>query len=463
MITILFAGFLLLSATVALTDWRRGWLMAILCGVLQDPARKLTPGAPVAMTLSVIVVYAIVLFAALPALQQHAREFTRRFGTVYSALVLTLVFLVFAAIRGLATFGLDGWKAPALSLFIYCAPIPAVLLGYTWLQREEKLYALFRFYAAVTAIALIGTPLEYFDVKWRALGTVAQSEYYIRHLPGLQIRMLAGIYRAPDIMAWHAAMLTIIGLVMVLRARLLRSAWPWLLVTAWGFANCLISGRRKAVYMVAIFVLVFLWRYFRRLATAQIMTFVLVAGTIVFVVARIAQDEKTSVYTRGAATTRAEIVQRLEGGLIETIVQFGILGGGLGTATQGVHHLATNRQVLGWQEGGLGKLAMELGIPGLIAAALLLAAMMRTMLAISRHPDVPGSSQILRCALFGIVVANVIEFMVSAQAYSDAVLALMTAFFVGALFATAVLDERLAAATKPAPTRPTPLTAPATA
>jgi len=36
MITILFAAFLLLSMSVALIDWRRGWLMAILCGVLQE-------------------------------------------------------------------------------------------------------------------------------------------------------------------------------------------------------------------------------------------------------------------------------------------------------------------------------------------------------------------------------------------------------------------------------------------
>ncbi len=462
MISILFAGFLLLSMTVALSDWRRGWMMAILCGVLQDPARKLTPGTPVLMTLSVIAVYAVILFAASGTLQQHAREFVRRFGTVHSALVLTLVFLALAAIRGLFTFGLDGWKAPALSLFVYCAPLPAVLLGYVWVQREENIDTFFRFYAAVTAIALIGTPLEYFEIAWRALGTVAQSEHYIRHLPGLQIRMLAGFYRGPDIMAWHAAMLTIVGLVMVLRAKALHGAWPWMLLTAWGFANCLISGRRKAVYMVAVFVLAFLWRYFRRLRLAQIVTFGLAIGMVVFVVARISKDEKTSVYARGTATTRGEIVQRLEGGLVETIQQFGVLGAGLGTATQGVHHLAPNRQV-GWQEGGLGKLAIELGVPGLLAAALLLAAMMRTMLAISRHPDVTGSSQIIRCALFAIVVANIVEFMVSAQAYSDAVLALMTAFFAGALFATAVLDERLAAATARTPTRPAPLTAPATA
>src|SRR5205823_866159 len=78
-------------------------------------------------------------------------------------------------------------------------------------------------------------------------------------------------------------------------------------------------------------------------------------------------------------------------------------------------------------------------------AALLGFTIIVTMLKISAHPDVAGSSQLARAALFGIVMANIVEFMVSAQAYSDPVLTLLTAFFIGCMFATATLDERLAA------------------
>jgi hypothetical protein len=460
MITVLFFGFLVLSMVVAMTDWRRGWLMAILCGVLQDPARKMTPGSPVAMTLSVMLVYFVILVAASGAMQMHAREFSRRFGRVNLALIVVILFLFLAAIRGLFTFGLAGWKAPALSLFIYSAPIPAVLLGYTWLQREEHLYTLFRFYAAVTSVALIGTLLEFFDLKWAALGTVALSEYNLRYLPGIEIRMLSGFYRGPDIMGWHAAMLAIIGLIMTLRRQTLQRAWIWLLVTGFGILGCFLSGRRKAIYMVAVFALVFLWRYFRRLTAVHLITFVLALGLIAVVIYKISADEKANVYARGAITTRAEIAQRLEGGLWETMKQFGILGSGLGTATQGVQHVATDTSVMGWQEGGLGKLAMELGLPGLLAVLILAITMVRLMLRLTAHPDVEGSSQIMRCALFGIFIANVVEFLVSAQAYSDAVLTLMTAFFLGCMFATAVLDERLADA---ASTRPAAVPAPATA
>jgi hypothetical protein len=66
------------------------------------------------------------------------------------------------------------------------------------------------------------------------------------------------------------------------------------------------------------------------------------------------------------------------------------------------------------------------------------------MLKITGRPDAAGSSQFLRAALFGIVIADVVEFFVSAQAYSDAGLTLISAFFLGCLFASALLDERTA-------------------
>jgi hypothetical protein len=467
-ITILFAAFLLLSASFTLVDWRRGWLLAILCGVLQDPARKLTPGTPVIMSISIVLIYVVVIFSAQVTLQDHGREFTRRFPALYGALIFVFVFLFLAAVNGLFTFGIDQWKAPAMSFFLYLAPLPAVIIGYAFLQREEQLFGLFRFYAAVTSIAMIGTPLEYFRVEWRALGTVALGEN-MRFLTGLSVRLLSGFYRAPDIMGWHAALLTMIGVIMALRARSLRSASLWMLVTGWGFLNCLISGRRKAFYMIAVFVLAFLWRYFRRLTMPQIVSFGLASLLMVFVIAKISQNEESSVYTKSAYTTQEELWGRLEGGLSGTIEQAGIMGAGLGTATQGVYHVLRQDTgtTLGWQEGGLGKLAIELGVPGLMAVAMLGLAMLMTMLKISGHPDVPGSSQLARAALFGIIVANVIEFMASAQAYSDPVLTLLTAFFVGCMFATAALDERLAEAEATANgtigPRKTPLTSAATA
>lgn len=444
---LLFGAVLLTSMAVALTNWRHGWFAAIVCGILQDPVRKLTPGTPPWLTMSIVAVYAVILFAALTSLQRNRVDFAKRFPNLYSALALFLVMLVFAALNGLATFGLGAWVVPALSLLIYMLPIPAVLMGYTWLEREEQLVRFFVFYAVLTSVALIGTPLEYFRIfNSPVLGMVAMPEGFIRHLPGLQIRVLSGIYRAPDIMAWHAATLTAIGIMFAIRARVFGRAWPWIAVAAWGFLNCLISGRRKAVYMVAVFALAFLWRYFRRLNTTQVVLALTLGLAVVLVLREVGSREDSQVYTQGAKTTTAEVLQRLEGGVFGTFQQNSLLGAGLGSATQGIRHVSGRESDFGWQEGGLAKLAAELGLQGLIAAALLAWAMFRMMLRISAVSDIPGTTQVIRAGLFGLVIANIANFLTSAQAYSDPVLTLTTAFFVGCLFATAALDERLPAA-----------------
>ncbi len=90
-------------------------------------------------------------------------------------------------------------------------------------------------------------------------------------------------------------------------------------------------------------------------------------------------------------------------------------------------------------------------MPGVVAAALLLLAFINYMLKITRAPDEPGTSQIIRCMLMAMLVANVANFAASAQAYSDPVLTLMTSFLGGCLLATAATESRLATAASAVP------------
>jgi hypothetical protein len=459
----LFLSILGLAALVSLVDWRRGWLMAVVIGILQDPIRKITPGTPPEMTFSILIVYFAILFGSQAMLQRQLRDLSRRFAGVSQAMILVILCLFLAAVTGLVTFGIAYWKVPALSLFIYLAPLPAVLLGYAWMKDEDALLRFFRFYSIVTSIAMIGCVCEYLGFTWPILGLVAQPGLYIRHLPGVQIPMLSGFYRAPDIMGWHAATLGSIGIGMAVRGGMKMRTWPWMLVALWGFVNCLISGRRKAVYMLAVFALVLVWRYFRRLTTTQLAAIAIAGVLMGVIVSRIASDERSSVYAKGTVTSREEVWIRLEGGLVDTFDQYGLMGAGLGSATQGVHHLTGKELNVGWQEGGLGKLAVELGLPGLAAVAYFAWILAGALLRLARAPDIPGSSQLVRVILLAILVSNIANFMVSAQAYSDAVLILLTAFFVGCFLGTATLSEKFQAAQQQQPAeQPLGLRKPAT-
>jgi hypothetical protein len=456
----LFLLFVGVSAAYALQNWRGAWPLALLCGVLQDPARKLTPGQPVYMTFTVVIVYAAILIAAHRELQSNMAEFARRFADIARHTIIFIALLLLAAANALFNYGITNWQIPALGLFTYLLPIPAVIFAYTYIRREETLFAFFRFYAMLTSVMLLGSLFEYLRLDVPALGQVSRAGDYIRHLTGLQIRLVSGFYRAPDIMGWHAAVLTSICFAMAVRAGFGRRAWPWFLGVGWGFFNVMISGRRKAIYFVVVFAAVFIWRYFRRMRAVQVVGLIAASLVLALVVRYISAGEQSSIYTRGAGTTQAELVRRLEGGFMETLRQSGIMGAGLGTATQGVRHVIGGRSGdIGWQEGGLGKLAVELGLPGVLAAAILIIAAIRKFLILTRIGDVAGSSQLPRVTLFALTVAIASNFVASAQAYSDPVLAILTAFVVGALFATATLDERLVAE---APAR-VPAALPATA
>jgi len=198
--------------------------------------------------------------------------------------------------------------------------------------------------------------------------------------------------------------------------------------------------------MLAVFVLVLVWRYFRRLKTTQLVAIGLTGAVMAGIVYQVASNERSDVYTKGTVTSREEVWIRLEGGLRDTIDQFGIMGAGLGSATQGVRHITGQDLNVGWQEGGLGKLAVELGLPGLVAVAFFGWVLFRTLFTLSVIPDRPGTSQLMRVTLLAMLISNVANFMVSAQAYSDAVLILDTAFFLGCFLGTARLPEQHGAA-----------------
>jgi uncharacterized membrane protein len=440
--------FLGAACAYALVDWRRAWFLVTLCGVVQDPVRKLTGGSPVWISFAVVLLYGVILFGARNEMRAHAAEFTRRFSGISTGIAIFVFLLIIAAVNGMVTYGFDKWKAPLVSFLTYVIPVIAALLGYTWLQREEMMIRFFRFYAIVTSVALIGSVLEYLRVPSRMLGMVSFEGDYIRHLPGIQIRMLSGVYRSPDVMAWHAGMLTAIAVAMALRAGARRKMLIWIGVAGWGFVNCMIAGRRKAIYFVIIFAVVFLWRYMRRIRSSQVAACLGLLIILYGVVNQLSSGENTSVYTRSAVATQQELGQRFEGGVMQTFREVGLMGAGLGTATQGVHHLL-GQSGIGWQEGGLGKVAMEVGLPGLIALLVMAIIVGRLLLILTRISDVPGSSQFLRVLLFALVTANIAGFIGSAQAYTDAVLGLTVGFLVGGLFASAALDERLAASQVP--------------
>src|SRR5262249_25028253 len=123
---------------------------------------------------------------------------------------------------------------------------------------------------------------------------------------------------------------------------------------------------------------------------------------------------------------------------------FGFLGAGLGVGTQGTQHFGGGGEVgAGSAEGGLGKITLQLVLPGLLIigwiAILVLRYLWQVLRVASRH-----SRQAARLSFgfFSFLSANVAGFSVATQAYGDLFVLLILSWMVGFLLAVPVLIER---------------------
>jgi hypothetical protein len=128
--------------------------------------------------------------------------------------------------------------------------------------------------------------------------------------------------------------------------------------------------------------------------------------------------------------------------------RFGPLGAGLGVGTQGTQHFSG--EISGAAEGGLGKITVELGIPGLFVmgwfAIALFLHLWRIMRAASGFS--PRMAR-LSFGLFSFLVANMAGFSVATQAYGDVFILLILSWTLGFFLAIPVLLEREAREQQP--------------
>ena len=115
-----------------------------------------------------------------------------------------------------------------------------------------------------------------------------------------------------------------------------------------------------------------------------------------------------------------------------TLGQSGVLGEGLGSASQGAQYIDGVRE-RSWQESGLSKLLIELGLPGFLWALVLGVTLGGALLGSLALVDSPDSPVLI--GIIGFCAANAASFVVSHQVYGDLLIMTLTAFFVGVALA----------------------------
>ena len=447
----------LFASVLALRNWRHGFALCVVTALAQDPLRKLVPGQPVYFVVLVGVVFAA---ACLGAILGRVRLSPRAIAGWNRHLGLPFaLFLGLALLQSLRT--LVAYSSPAISaigLLSYFAPVPAIALAYRFSisRGEAGVLKWMRFYAIAAALVLVSVYLEFFGMASPLLGEVGGGiEIYALDIA---YKGNAGLFRATEIAAWHAAAVGCFGFMLLQRKGMTLPRWFFALgLLAFVLVVGVLTGRRKMIVELAIFLGAFyalrawyLQRDMRIAVIAVALTLFTYMGAYVLLPSeepgglRPSTDARFGKYSERASTVFEDVPRRIMDLGVKpvswAIEQHGWLGAGVGAGSQGTRHFGA--EASGAAEGGLGKVTVELGLPGLLLAFWLAFAAIRYVGAILRimAAKAPRSAN-FAFGMVAFLLANVAAFSVATQAYADIFILLSLGWVFGFLLSLPVLVE----------------------
>ena len=424
---------------LAISNWRAGLYACVLFDGLRDPIRKLCADQPIAITIAVAVIWLGVFIGLLNA---HRAELVRGVRHQYPKVGIGIQCLVVALIPGFAfslVFYQRGYLLAMIGSISYLAPLLGLAIGFVFPRTEKDVERLLAFYSVVNSVLLTGAVLEYSGSDMPGLGGMSMD--WIRHMPGIQVNLISGFYRSPDVLGLHAAHLIMFSAILATRAKGPgRIGWSTLAV--WGGMCLLLAGRRKSIAIPFIFVAVYLllsfWRASRmpRGANILVMLAALVTAATLGLVREVEisteyTDYASTLVTRGSTRSKEIVV----GSVLSTLQQSGIFGDGLGTATQGSHYAGVKVSRHGWQEDGASRLLKELGLIGVLFMAIAVVLFAQALVRAVRLIPAWHSVADLQLCLLSVVVANGACFIAAHQLYSgDPCASLLVLALLGMVF-----------------------------
>lgn len=405
-------------------DWRGALYMMVLIAALQDPLRKLVPGSPGWLVLATAPVMAVAGLQMMLTQPNAWRAFRASYPGVAGAMTLLALACAPAAAIS-ATYGPGSWMLTLLGAFSYGVLLLAIVMGYHMPVSIEGLRRLLGFYCLVSGLMLTGGFLEYAGIGQGnpLIGTENLGMQWIRYSGDYVVDLIAGFYRSPDVMGWHAAATVMLAVILAFTARG-GARWGWLLLGALALAALLLCGRRKMVYMIPTFLglLVCLyWAYARQRAVSALLP--VVVGTILAasLLGNWLGEDATQVryYRDNAVDTVDQFERHAIDAVVETVGSYGMFGAGLGVATPGSHHLNVARPRV-WQESGPSRVMVELGVPGFLALLVLVLSLLRAAWWVTRyHLTVGSPSAGYVAGLMAFFTVNISSLMVSGQILAD--------------------------------------------
>ena len=445
--------FLALALALLSGDWRTGLLITVLIGFVQDPIRKLTPGQPglyVGLALVAFIACAFLLW-----LQHQGRfELLWMFPATPTLRRWLPVFVLLIALQ--AFNALARWGIPLRTLIgvgFYLAPLLGIWVGFQLGRFQPFLRTLLRFYLLATVLFGLTALIDHLGAESSLFDAVGNGQI-ITFRRGFSSTGAIGLWRSTDIAAIHLTIGACLAMVFAVSgsAGLQRNAW--LALSGILALTTLLTGRRKAIVQVVVFVGVFLWlvsRYGQGRSRQQLLGVGMsAAGLAAIVLVLDPQDllgDDFGEYLDRAATAPGDVWERFNLlGFNAFLRGLQISNGfGLGVGTLAQTGDAAVARVSGQSfsfvsESGLGKVTAELGLPGLLVLLILgfgLVQAVRQNLLLIRH--LPPSIGVFEIGLLSFAVSNLPFFSAAAGVYGDPFVLILCGICFGSFFAVPLL------------------------
>lgn len=460
----------LLLAVLALAllsgDWRLGLLLTVVIGFAQDPIRKLTPGQP-----GLYVGLALVAFTASAAVLLQRRrgrfELPLMFPSTPALRQWLPVFVLLIALQ--AAHSLFRWGIPARTLIgmgFYLSPLIGVWVGFQVGRFQPFLRRLLQIYLFGTAIFGFTALLDYLGTEIPLFDAVGGGQL-IHFRYGFYTTGAIGLWRSTDIAAMHLTIGSCLALVFAVSgsSSFQRNAWLWL--SGILALISLLTGRRKAIVQVVVFVGLFFWllaRYGPTRSRQQLFGVVISAIGITSMVFLLDPSEflgdDFGEYVGRAATAPGDIWERFNvlgfNAFARGLEISNGIGLGVGTLAQTGDAGVAAVSGAGFSfvsESGLGKVTAELGLPGILLLLLLglgLFAAVHHALRLMRY--LPPSISVFEIGLLAFALSNLPFFSAAAGVYGDPFVLILCGICFGSVFAIPTLFTqrlRLAQSTTP--------------
>lgn len=463
----------LLLAALAMNSWPATLSLCTVMALVQDPLRKLVPGQPVYFVVLVGVVFVAgwlgAYSARVPLTPKSIVGWKENVGAPFS------IFVFIGIVQAIHSFSLFGSPVmTGIGILSYFSPAPAIVFAYQFALRYG-LPGVTRWmwtYVVLTTFALLGVYFEFIGMGWPVLGQVGVG--MVIYDVGRALTAYAGFFRAAEVAAWHTS--TVACMLIILMFGKKKSV-PGLAASVLA-VGCLLAigtltGRRKLLIQVGAFVCAYfgLFALFQR-RSRKVAGVVGLMGTVLYLVLIgtstpasglgafdshgmvVADDEMYMAYalrTRSVVEGVWERIQELGVNFaFYAYQQWGFFGAGLGSASQGTQYFGSDALInRGAAEGGLGKIMLELGVPGFISVGWLLYAMARYAFRALDYTSARAPQHArVGFGLAAILTANAATFVAATQVYADVYILMTLGWSTGILLALPVLAR---AETAPSP------------